>query len=228
MSPLPSNLRHERKLIARGLCLAEVIALVKRHPAGFREVYPPRTVNNVYLDSPALRDYFDHVNGTPDRAKTRIRWYGPLTGPIEKPALERKVKRGQVSGKLTQPLPPFTFNGDGPRAALDALLEREPLDQQARWVLSQLQPSLVNRYRRHYFLSADRKFRLTVDDALEFHRADTAIPDRPLAPAEPLAVLELKYDPAHGGDAHAITNAFPFRLTRCSKYVLGIERLHGA
>ena len=76
MTTLPPNLRYERKFIADRLALAEVLALVKRHPAAFREAYPARNVNNLYLDSPDLRDYRDHVNGIAHRTKTRIRWYG--------------------------------------------------------------------------------------------------------------------------------------------------------
>ena len=40
-------------------------------------------------------------------------------------------------------------------------------------------------------------------------------------------ILELKFDARHAETAAAVTNAFPFRLQRCSKYVLGIEQLHG-
>jgi hypothetical protein len=38
-------------------------------------------------------------------------------------------------------------------------------------------------------------------------------------------IIELKFDPLHAGRAASVTNALPYRLARCSKYVLGIERL---
>jgi hypothetical protein len=50
MTPLLPKLRYEKKFIAEGFTLPEVLARVKRHPAAFREVYPPRIVNNIYLD----------------------------------------------------------------------------------------------------------------------------------------------------------------------------------
>lgn len=216
--------RYERKFIASGLTLAEVLAMVRRHPALFREVYPPRAVNNLYLDSPSLRDYFDHVNGAAHRAKTRIRWYGPLDGRVEKPTLERKLKRGAVSGKLTHAMPAFSINGGVARAALDASLDRAEVPDPMRASLRLLQPSLVNRYQRRYFLSADGRFRLTVDSGLEFFRVrDVGTSMKPAACCRSMVILELKFDPRHADRAAEVTNRFEFRLARCSKYVLGIE-----
>ena len=34
--------RHERKLVPAGYALAEVLALVRQHPCGFHEAFPPR------------------------------------------------------------------------------------------------------------------------------------------------------------------------------------------
>jgi hypothetical protein len=60
--------------------LPEVLAMVRRHPVGFIEAYLPRMVNNIYLDSPGLNSFFDHINGVSNRAKTRVRWYGDWNG----------------------------------------------------------------------------------------------------------------------------------------------------
>ena len=91
--------------------MAEVLALVRRHPAAFREAYPARFVNNIYLDSHGRSDYHDNIVGVANRNKTRVRWYGPLSGQIAKPVLERKLKRGLISGKLTHALPGFARTG---------------------------------------------------------------------------------------------------------------------
>ncbi|HEY5910251.1 MAG TPA: VTC domain-containing protein [Verrucomicrobiae bacterium] len=114
------NARYERKFTLPGVPLEQALILVRRHPAAFREAYPERTVNNLYLDSPALSDYHDHVNGAPNRLKTRVRWYGDRNGSILNPMLERKLKRGLLSGKVTHPLPSFILNGDGAAAVLEA------------------------------------------------------------------------------------------------------------
>jgi hypothetical protein len=224
----PSHWRYERKFTIHAVPLAEVLARVRRHPSMFREVYPSRVINNVYLDSPSLRDYHDHVSGTAHRVKTRIRWYGPLRGAIDHPVLEHKIKRGLVNGKQSYPLPPLYLNGSIDRDALAASFGRASLPDLVRARLHHLQPSLINRYQRHYFQSADRRFRLTVDAELDFYSANSgAASTTATANGRDLIILELKFDPEHAEAAEAVTNAFPFRLNRCSKYVLGLEQLHG-
>jgi hypothetical protein len=228
MTALFPNLRYERKFLCGRLSLAQVLVLVHRHPALFREVFPPRAVNNIYLDSPGLRDYFAHVNGVANRAKTRIRWYGPLDGHIEKPTLERKVKRGLVSGKLTHPLPPLAFHRGLPVSQIAPALDRETVGEPLRAALRQLCPSLVNRYQRRYFLSADGRFRLTVDWDLQFWPA-RFVPGGTTAirPREPGVIIELKFGPDHAEQAAPVTNALSLRMARCSKYVLGINLATG-
>ncbi len=223
LSGLP-NPRYERKFVSRGLALADVLALVRRHPAAFREAYPPRMVNNVYLDTPALNSYHDHVQGTPNRAKTRVRWYGQAGGLISAPTLERKLKRGLLGGKMAERLPALTLNGEGIREPLERAFVGDHLTEAWRVGLRFLQPTVFNRYNRHYFVSADNRFRLTVDSEIRF-----ALPENAATGGtklnEALIVLELKFAPEHAEMAASITNAFPFRLARCSKYVFGIDRI---
>ena len=221
-SPLP-NSRYERKFTIRDRALHDVLALVKRHRAGFREAYPPRMVNNIYLDTPGLECYRAHVEGAPYRVKTRVRWYGVATGEIPGPVLERKLKRGAVGGKTAQPLPSVALNGQGV-SCLKAAFASADLPESWRATLPFLSPSLFNRYQRRYFVSADGAFRLTVDTDLSFARAQNVpFPGRQV-PC-PLIVLELKFKPEHAEAAPRITNGFPFRIVRCSKYVLGLDTL---
>jgi len=201
---------------------------IRLNPGIFSGVYYPRTVNNIYLDSPALRLYFMNLQGAADRTKARIRWYGDLLGLLPRPVLELKSKRGLLGQKESFPLKPFqldhTFAGD----FLRRVLRESDLPDGVRYLLSDLEPALVNRYHRKYYQSADRKFRLTLDDKLEFFRV------RPghnawlcKAPPCPFQVLELKYDQRHADGADEIAAAFPFRVTRMSKYAFGVDSLDG-
>jgi len=223
------NARYERKFVVDGLPLPEVLALVRRHPAAFRQAYPPRTVNNIYLDSPGLGEYHAHVNGAPNRCKTRVRWYGEFAGEACGPALERKLKRGLVSGKDSHRLPPLRMNGAAARSCLEALFDQAKLPEVLRLALRHLEPTLLNSYLRHYFVSGDGHFRLTVDSDLKF-----ALVQRGLGAAlvgflrARALVIELKFPPEHAGSAERISNFLPFRVGRCSKYVMGIERVGGA
>jgi hypothetical protein len=226
MTTLPSNPRYERKFVTDRLALSEVLALVRRHPAAFRETYPTRSVNNLYLDSPEFRDYHHHVNGVAHRTKTRLRWYGSWAGRIATLSLEHKLKCGLVSGKVSHKLPSLSMNGHVSRPDLEAAFDGANLPELARLALHHVQPSLLNRYQRHYFQSADGRFRLTVDSGLQFAAArqaqGTGVSFRP---PDALVVVELKYGLAEAEFAAPVTNALPFRLARCSKYVLGINTL---
>lgn len=227
MTASADNLRYERKFLPQGHSLAEVLAMVRRHPAAFREVYPPRTVNNVYLDSPGLHDYHNHVHGIACRSKSRIRWYGALKGRVAAPVFENKFKRGWVSGKSSAPLPEIALNGNLNGSFMRGLTQSTAVPDWLQLRLRHLQPSLVNRYRRHYFQSADGQFRLTVDSSLRFHHpAETEDSKARGAAREFDVVIELKFSPEHESHAEAVTNGFSIRMARCSKYVLGIERVH--
>ena len=230
MTPIHSTIRFERKLIPHGFTLEEVLLWVRLHPALFQEIYAERVINNVYLDSPGLRSYHEHVNGDANRAKVRLRWYGAFSGPVERPQLEYKIKRGLVGAKATCALPPFEINGHLGRDAFEVTLRHDSLPAETRLGLLGLEPALVNRYQRRYFASACGRFRLTVDWGLRFMS-----PQRPhewlpvLPPLDSMVVMELKYASDQADQAGTITNGFPFRVTRCSKYILGIQALvaHG-
>jgi hypothetical protein len=226
MNEAPPNLRYERKFLAPSHSLAEVLSVVRRHPAMFRESYPARVVNSLYLDTPARRDYFEHVNGMPNRIKTRVRWYGSLSGFIEKPTLERKIKRGLVSGKASCPMSPIHVNGCiSPRALTDAMCQAS-MPEVLQQSLRHLEPAVMVRYLRHYYVSGDGRFRLTVDSKLGFNSVHPGTGAMNPVPAffHPV-ILELKFDTQHAVDAANISNALPYRIKRCSKYVLGIDNV---
>ncbi|MDP6539724.1 MAG: polyphosphate polymerase domain-containing protein [Planctomycetota bacterium] len=229
-SPATEVYRYERKYHALGLDLSAVEALLRVHPAAFRRAYPPRWINNLYFDSPTLADYCAHVNGMANRRKVRVRWYGALdpdgAGRLPRPVLELKTRRGTVGTKPSFPLRPTTVEELLARGgALGAAVDSDvPLD--VRELLARSVPALFNRYHRRYLLSADERFRLTIDTDLEFTAA------RPLGPrrhhrARGLIVLELKYAAADDPDAGLVASRFPFRLDKLSKYVHGIQAVTG-
>lgn len=225
MQSPPDNLRYERKFVLRGLPLANVLALVRRHPWLFREVYPPRFVNNIYLDSPERADYHDHVSGVPNRSKTRVRWYGAALGHVPGPVLERKFKLGTVSGKLGNSLPAFSLNGEGVCRPVRDSLRAAALPAPVRAWLGHREPVLFNRYRRHYFLSGDGRFRLTVDSDLQVGSGSSNHGPHTHSVNPPVIIIELKFATTAGHDAERVTNCLPFRLVRCSKYIMGMEQL---
>lgn len=215
--------RYERKFFAGATDGRDVELVVRGHPALFQEEYPPRYINNIYLDTPDRRAYRDHVDGVGDRQKHRIRWYGALSGLLESPVLERKAKRGLVGCKWSYHLPAFRFCRS---FDYGAFIAKAGLDLPGEiWALLQsCSPSIVNRYRRRYYRSADGAFRLTADDQLTFGAPPPhGDPGSILPWREPGTILELKYAVQDEDRAHAVTSVLPFRVTRWSKYCHGVE-----
>jgi len=224
----PPICRYERKLVVEQRDPCEVRLWVRQNPALFREAYPPRWVNNFYFDSPELHQYSDNKDGTGNRRKIRVRWYGPLFGPVERPMLEFKIKAGLVGRKESYPVPAFVVDQGKGLEPLALALRAAQLPLMVRRELTFVRPTLLNRYHREYYVSADGAFRLTLDSNLEFCRlrshGDTFL-ER--CATQQFTVLELKFHDGTASEAESITNAFPLRLTRMSKYVRGVEGLYG-
>jgi len=224
----PDQFRYERKFAITGASLAEVEHQVRHHPAIFRREYPARIINNIYFDSSDLRNYRQNVDGHRQRAKLRVRWYGPLFGAVPRAVLEHKCKHGLLGTKHSAPLAPLAFGPPTTAAAVRQWLAASDLPEALRHEVQQVEPTLVNQYHRQYFRAADRQVRLTIDSALTFFpfRRHTNSFLAPVAVPN-LVVLELKYSEAAGDCAAAIASQLPFRLTRMSKYVFGLDAIGG-
>lgn len=226
MERAANKYRFERKYVISELSAHEVEHVVKRHPAMFSEIFHARFVNNIYFDSIGMDDFHDSVTGSLRRMKSRIRWYGDLFGEIENPVLELKIKHGLEGRKLSYPLQPFRLDKNFGSHTIKNHLLRSSVSESVRRRFEQLFPVLLNRYRRKYFQSIDRRFRITLDDDLYFYKVDnlgnTFVRS---CRDEHHVILELKYDGEFDSVAQSAGNMLPFRLVRSSKYVQGIECL---
>ena len=220
------NSRFERKFDVGDMMLPQVQQQIRNHPAAFSPIFHPRYINNIYLDTGDFEFYHDNVSGRGSRKKARIRWYGDLLGKIEKPVLEFKIREGFLGNKRSFPLKPFTIDKNFSSGYLQTIFEESNLPDWALGVLKQLQPSLVNRYMREYFLSFDGKFRVTTDTELQYYgigRLNNSFTEKYTTDN---VIVELKYDYKNSDLAPDISTRLPFRLTKSSKYVNGIELLH--
>ena len=218
--------RYERKFLVTDMYFHQIEQQVRLLPAAFSPIFYPRYINNIYLDSNEMDFFYDNVTGKGSRKKARIRWYGDQLGKIDKPVLEFKVREGMLGDKLSYPLKPFTIDRHFNYQDLKDIFKQSGLPLWAEEILLQLKPALLNRYKRKYFVSFDQRFRLTLDYELGyysigsnnnlfnggFHSEDV--------------IVELKYEKEFDDIAPQVTNSIPFRLTKSSKYVNGIELLH--
>lgn len=213
--------RYERKFLVSGMSLAHVLHVVRMNPALFRTMFEPRWINNIYFDSIDLRAFAGTIEGIRDRIKIRIRWYGDPAGTIDRPVLELKRKRGFVSVKDRFPLSSWQT---GTRFSADSMrkhLETANLPAEIRELLKTTRPTLFNRYFRSYTVSHCGSYRITIDNRLQFRRLFDMEGAAQAVSALDL-VLEIKYGIEADTGAQSITQGFPFRMTRNSKYATGI------
>ncbi len=226
-TPGERDYRYERKYIIDQLDLREALALVKRHPAMFSEIYPPRYINNIYLDHPLLLNYADNIDGTSQRKKARVRWYQDMFGEVKNPTLEFKIKEGLMGKKISYPFPSFPFQSGFSETFFRDLIRSSALPPEATYYLETVEPVLVNRYRRWYLATPDRAFRVTVDANLTYYQLNKTNNQFLFHQVDRRSiVVELKYHREHDPQADRISAGFPFRMTRSSKYIQGIERVY--
>ncbi len=210
------HMRYERKYRIEGLSPQAVLQVLRLHPASLRPIYQERQVNNIYFDTPGLSTYKDNVSGRAERRKYRVRWYGDEIGRIEAPHLEQKIRQMELGSKLT-----FEVNRFGLSNLKTLCREVNNLCPEAG---NMLQPMLLNSYRRIYMQSSDQKFRLTLDYQLGYTPLLYGGGGNKHSLMENgVVIVELKYDATFDELAENINRYLPFRRTKNSKYVSGIE-----
>lgn len=221
-----NSYRYERKFFISYLTKYEVETFVRLHPSMFSEIYHQRFVNNIYFDSFNLKNFFDNIDGNNHRIKFRIRWYGNLFSYIEKPVLELKIKKGFLGRKEIYPLPSFKLDNNFNTNTIFHVIDKSNIDKLVKMKIKSLRPMLLNRFNRKYFQSFNKRFRITIDSGQYFYHIGN-IHNFFLnkIPEDINTILELKYDQEFDSCAHLITNFFPFRPTKSSKYVNGIEKI---
>ena len=85
---------------------------------------------------------------------------------------------------------------------------------------------LINRYNRRYFVSYDNRFRVTVDKDLRFYAGSSFLsPFMQESVKLNKVIVELKLHSSEISNGSEISSILPFRMTKSSKYVLGLSKL---
>lgn len=221
------NYRYERKFtVPDGYKTSAIEVTVKKNNYLFREVYYQRQVNNIYFDTAGYNDYFDNVLGVSDRKKIRIRWYGDTLGEIKKPVLEIKIKKGLVGDKWSYKLNPFVLDNSFTTETIQKIFKESNLPLPILESTKLVTPTLLNSYSRKYYLSANNKFRITVDFNLKYFKIDKQFNNFNIAATkDENKIVELKYNIEDDISAQQITTQLPFRINKNSKYVNGVNTI---
>ena len=219
---VPDKYRFERKFLVEDLSYEEIEKLIKFNSACFKEIYQSRRINNIYFDTFNYSNYDDNVEGNTNRSKLRIRWYGNLFGECKNPMIEIKNKKGLLGWKDRYAIENFTLNRNEYVDFKDLSIPKYRIA--TCYNLQGLKPVLINSYLRTYY-SSNNKFRLTIDKNIDYYGVN---PIRNMTPSSLVNkgyVIELKYNAQYDSRVDQIIQEFPFRLSKNSKYAVGIEKI---
>ena len=212
------NERHEIKFVIPWEYHKTIYHKIKTNHGHFNKIYKPRFVNNIYFDNLDLRNYFENINGNSKRKKIRIRWYDNFFGKIISPVIEIKEKRGMVVNKTSIPIQSFFIKPNMSVRNISKSLDKNFV------FIRFLRATIINRYKREYFLSNDKKFRLTIDTNQCFTNPRNISFQQKLFNTEPEPmIVELKYNLQWEKEARYITNLLGLRINKNSKYVNSIN-----
>jgi len=218
-----NNYRYERKFVLQDMNESEFLNILKKRAYGFSTHYPERWVNSIYYDSANLKLGAENIDGIGNRIKLRLRWYGNKDGIAVSPKLEFKIKRGLVGDKRILAVNDFDSRKNLHTLTREICAQDIPSD--VRLALRQFVPMVLVRYRRSYYISRDKKFRLTFDDSIQYFNAGHGYL-RGVGHKDENRIVEIKYAVTHDTEVDKICDSFPFRLNKNSKYINALNSIY--
>ena len=221
--------RYETKFVIYSGNLHNILHWIKLQPNGFHKAFEDRTVNNVYFDSHNLNCYSDNLSGVSTRAKVRYRWYGKYNLPQFPGNLEIKCRRNFFGWKKTFNIKKTITEEKATWRNFINTLQRNINSEGKIWLEQYSQPIMINQYKRQYYISMDRKIRITVDtDQKVWDQRWSDFPNvSKKANLPSTVVIEFKYSVDSQKEASSLLCGFPIRVGRHSKYINGVKQITG-
>jgi SPX domain protein involved in polyphosphate accumulation len=218
--------RHEVKMVLEEGDLHDARTRIATAPQGLRRQHPSRDIWSIYFDTEGLDTYWSNLGGSSQRHKIRLRWYASAD-PGATVRFEVKRKVAFYGWKLVEEVPAPDLTQPWP--AVVVRLARSLAPESAVWLREHGRPVLANRYRREYYASFDGRVRVTLDSGNTVY--DQMLAARPnltrSAPPSGLAVLEGKAAWSDRDLLELVLQRFPYRVSRNSKYLNGVDAIHG-
>lgn len=220
-------MRYEKKFrvtIAQNPLLAKLL-----RKFNLKIQYPDRNVSSIYYDTLDFQLYKDSIEGVFKRKKIRLRFYNKVFDKIN---LEKKIKIGDLGFKIIETLDSNQSFKEFYFRKINSIKE----SQKKRVLIPEnienvYFPVTSVNYLRRYYISNDKKIRLTIDNKISYSRVVRnkniffAINNIP----EKLSVIELKFEDNNKINKqllNSFTSLFNINLIRNSKYCNSIESLY--
>ena len=225
---IPDDARLEIKFVTYETEIPELVRWLRVHAAGFEVSYSPRRVNNIYFDSHEYFAYIENLYGSSNRTKVRYRWYGEHDYPVDG-KLEIKCKRNYFSWKQYFPINLSSSTEGAPWQSLRRTMLDQLPSHCTLWMDTHPIPVIINRYYRHYYVTGDGRVRVTIDSQQTLYdQRYKPLPNvqHPMHD-QGTTVMEFKFDRSDRVYAAQILQGLPLRVSRHSKYMMGVQSVHG-
>ena len=229
-----NRMRYEKKFTFSSLLYDEVKESLLRSSYLFKEAFPPRRNNTLYLDNNTLGNYRDNIAGLSKRSKARLRWYtgkGNLSFDENTEFyLEIKIRKNFLGDKITEKISLPKNILEGSYQSLINFLIKSVSNNIKPFLTPCTELSLGVSYDREYYQSQSLDLRCTIDNNLIYwditnnnsmkYSESNWIPH-----IMEYSVLEIKCDPE---TYRKISTSFePFfqsiTMGRHSKYAVGLS-----
>ena len=221
-----SDYRYEKKFVINNPSHYYIINFIKQNKYCFQKSYEDRVVNNIYFDTDNMDYYRDNIEGNNRRKKVRIRWYGKQNGEIKKPILQFKIKQNNLGKKIEYKLNDFLLNNNYNQNNQFLQFKKANLPEKIIENLSYLNIILMNSYNRQYYESKILNVRLTLDTSIKYYKLNKIQNNFVYNIKDYNSnIIELKYTSELSNKINCLTNTFPFRVVKNSKYINGYNLL---
>ncbi len=205
---------------------------IKLHKFNFFKEYDDRNVNNIYFDSFNYKAFNDNLVGLPSRLKVRYRWYGDLLSENKKNegSLEFKFKKNIYGYKKVFKIKDLTLNINSNWSDIKEKILRTLTPEYKILFNKNSQEILINQYKREYFISKNRKLRITIDRNIKIfdQRLTFKKPNfRSKNYTQDHLVIEFKFNKDDKGLLNDLDINVPIKASRNSKYINGVRSVLG-
>ena len=215
-----SQLRNEKKFI-----FFEPHASIEKflNFIGAKEIYSPRMINSIYFDTYFLKNFYEAIDGIMLRNKVRLRWYGEIFNKEIQPQMESKNRINQHNYKIIKKLRSFKTESFFNLINFKKYIQNEKNNNnEIYFYLNNLHPNLLASYRRKYYIFDN--VRITLDTDLKFINLAKInfFSKKNLLCINKKKIIELKYSDEFHYQATKISKTFNNRLSKFSKYQIGV------
>jgi hypothetical protein len=217
--------RHELKYVLKDSEIGLFQSWLEQSCLSFKAHFSDRRINNIYFDDLDYSCYMDNLSGASFREKLRLRWYGN-TKQLDDAVLELKVKKNRIGWKRYNRINRGDLSNCNKAVFYNVLSEN--VDGEIAEAYHQYNRiSLLNSYKRKYFVSACKRIRITLDSDLIFYDQNfgRVLNLNKFVYGPQIHILEIKYHVDDVDIAKAVVGTNPFVPSRASKYTIGLQTL---